>query len=432
MKSDFFEQTSQFEQMKSDFSELKCNNEKLESRNVKLANQLSELVRMKSKFDQVESEIQTLRENSDKANRLEFELSKANSENSKLRKEFEEIKVKFDKTKLDHSVSQKRAADELFNLKNSLEESLSINEEVKRQATLRNDNLSKENNNLKEIVNSLETQLYEEQKKRQATLAELEGSKKINIYLHDLSKSKNLTISKMKLNEERDRQIIAKLGNCPKNVNELKSNSDNFISIKSALEKMFKEDQEFCRTMAVDDQFDVLDDSEICEMARFMLSDYLETKRLHLSDITRGQTQLAAMHKDYFDKLNSVVAKLKTKCDVINKLNFEFNKCRSENKSLSKNVEALKFLKNRELMLLTKVNRLEESLKMEFKTKEALRKEITKLQSSGNLSVRRSGRVNDDQELLKAELNRQIKENQTSAKQYMDNLTQMKNQVKKK
>ena len=421
--------------MRLEIFELKSSQEKLKSRNEKLENNLSEISRMKSEFNQVESDIRTLKEDSDKVERLEIELSRTKSENSKLQKDlstFEEVKVQFDKCKLDNSVSQKRTSAEIINLKKNLEEIISSNVEMKEQLenqTIEIDNLKKENDSLKKSVDSLEEDISKEKEKGRSTLAELELSKKLNQYLNNLSKSRNAIIHQMKLNEEKEgTNETSKMENCPKNFRELKSNSDNFVSIKSALEKIFKVDESFCETMSLGDEFEDLEDLEICEIAKFMLSDYLEVKKLHISEVKKCQDQLETKRLENFKKLNGLIAMLKNKNDAIDKLTFELkNKSETVKRIEAATAEHLNQTKARETVLLSKLKRLDANLKTQNNEITFLRLENHKMNVASNLSVGINGSSNDV--LYRAELERKTEEIKMLTESYHNNLKLTREQV---
>ena len=109
---------------------------------------------------------------------------------------------------------------------------------------------------------------------------------------------KSSQMSQIRLNEERQELQIKKLekelANATSSVKTLMTNSDNFISTKYTLEKVFGEEEEFCKTLAPYDKFEKLQDSELTEIINYILKDFVASKKQMMKDLQACQSRLTA------------------------------------------------------------------------------------------------------------------------------------------
>ena len=109
---------------------------------------------------------------------------------------------------------------------------------------------------------------------------------------------KSSQMSQIRLNEERQELQIKKLekelANAASSVKTLMTNSDNFISTKYTLEKVFREEEEFCKTLAPYDKFEKLQDSELTEIINYILKDFVASKKQMMKDLQACQSRLTA------------------------------------------------------------------------------------------------------------------------------------------
>ena len=105
-------------------------------------------------------------------------------------------------------------------------------------------------------------------------------------------------MSQIRLNEERYELQIKKLekelANATSSVKTLMTNSDNFISTKYTLEKVFKEEEQFCKTLASNDKFEDLQDFEVTEIINYILKDFVASKKQMMKDLKSCQSRLTA------------------------------------------------------------------------------------------------------------------------------------------
>ena len=211
---------------------------------------------------------------------VQYEKSQLNENNKNLSNELNLTRTEFQNFKTDSQQEISRLKKDLESKKSQLVELEHIFEVVKR-----------ENSSLAINSNRLELELSAMKQKCDDDMMASEKTGTIISSLTNLNRSKSATISQLRLSEERYEAEVRKLTVALKTKEESNDNNILFESIKQSLKKVFREDEQLCQNLARD-EFETLDDPEICEIVKFMLEDFVRTRRRHLNDIYQTQVKL--------------------------------------------------------------------------------------------------------------------------------------------
>ena len=174
-------------------------------------------------------------------------------------------------------------------------------------------------------------------------------------------------MSQIRLNEERYELLIKKLekelANATSSVKTLMTNSDNFISTKYTLEKVFGEEEEFCKTLAPYDKFEKLQDSELTEIINYILKDFVASKKQMMKDLQACQSRLTATPI----QVSKIAAVYKQREELYRKkidslLNTNMNLLRKAGPIKGNALETINQLKMREDEHLIELSKLRETV----------------------------------------------------------------------
>ena len=178
---------------------------------------------------------------------------------------------------------------------------------------------------------------------------------------------KSSQMSQIRLNEERQELQIKKLekelANATSSVKTLMTNSDNFISTKYTLEKVFGEEEEFCKTLAPYDKFEKLQDSELTEIINYILKDFVASKKQMMKDLQACQSRLTATPI----QVSKIAAVYKQREELYRKkidslLNTNMNLLRKAGPIKGNALETINQLKMREDEHLIELSKLRETV----------------------------------------------------------------------
>ena len=178
---------------------------------------------------------------------------------------------------------------------------------------------------------------------------------------------KSSQMSQIRLNEERQELQIKKLekelSNATSSVKTLMTNSDNFISTKYTLEKVFGEEEEFCKTLAPYDKFEKLQDSELTEIINYILKDFGASKKQMMKDLQACQSRLTATPI----QVSKIAAVYKQREELYRKkidslLNTNMNLLRKAGPIKGNALETINQLKMREDEHLIELSKLRETV----------------------------------------------------------------------
>ena len=219
---------------------------------------------------------------------LKAELIQVRSEKSQLIENKIELSNKLNLTKKEFQNFKTDSQQEISRLKKDLEAKNSQLVELEHIFEV----VKRENSSLANNSNRLELELSAMKQKCDDDLKASEKTGTTIYSLTNLNRSKSATISQLRLSEERYEAEVRKLTVALKTKEESDDKSNIlFESIKRSLKKVFREDEKLCQNLPCDD-FETLDDPELCEIVKFMLEDFVTTRRRHLNDIYRTQVKL--------------------------------------------------------------------------------------------------------------------------------------------
>lgn len=213
-------------------------------------------------------------------------------------------------------------------------------------------------------------------------------------------------ISQISLNQERYVLEVKKLEKELAVVKSLTANSENFISIKSTLEKVFKEDQQFCRTFASEDEFENLEDIELTQIVNFILKDFVFSKKQMMKDLQICQSRqsdnlgkMASLHRTFTTKFNEKEEKYRRCIEVLQNNNKKLLSHAGNDIKGEAAIEILSQFKVREDDHLSQISKLKLQLTKQEKLVEVLQKCTTVMDNKLN-AVSKSGKQNNGDKII--------------------------------
>ena len=312
----------------------------------------------------------------------------------------------------------------------------------------------------------MKQEMAEEKQKSDLKLQELNNANEHLSKMSQIFNSKNAQLSLFRLNEER---LILDNNKYQKEYKKMQESvaiqGEKFESIKSTLKDVLERDNDFCKN-----NFDTLtsmsDDSQMCDVVKFLILDYVETKIRHKTDLQNTNEQL----KSYAEKIGSykktildLVRKIKSQTEAFKnkeqmkemedkKQEKEFEKLKASNAELGKKIQGKddrikelaasipksKAKEGKEQKLIETIQQLKLKESIYLNDISALKKEMLMLKNKikadkmavDKIKVESSPAVGSKTiEQLKSEMAKNEAEYYESLQKYITNLDGMKKQV---
>ena len=252
--------------------------------------------------------------------------------------------------------------------------------------SLQYQNKEQELNNASLNMSNVEASYHAQSKKNEELQEELNQLKDTTYNYSSIIKARNASISQMKLSEERLTLETSKLR---KDLKEFKDSIqscmesvEGYASIKLTLEEVFQGDAKFCHTMMSEEKFSDLTESEICQMVKFMLKDYIVEREAHMGELEQCMKKMNQHKADSF-KYNKSLVELTAK---YNAQIPTLNRKEEELKHMSQMIDTIAKENSNKLHLAVKekneqIAKLEKEANNQFKLASKLQGEILKFKS---------------------------------------------------